>query len=404
MKCIKYACAVMMVLLCLVMPRHISAEDAVFDTVKIYFSGSDIPTIVEGDVVMNLYSEDGSVLLDTKTYEMKRGYAPFEIEFNVPEYKIGTKFRFAVSDAVESAYHDGTYSREHIIETYVTADENNLAQYCTDFYMDLCPMWNREAIIKIPAVKKTLFYHFLIGDEVYVTTDLFDALGIQCRENPETEKSGFTLSCGGYTAKFYYDDIYASFGGKGENLSTPAFKTDGLPYAPLSKIATYFACNYNVVVDNAFCKEITLTISNYSDEYKSAAYVNGLELSSRMDYLVWVSKKDYTVNVYMGADKSWRLIKSFPCAIGAPDTPTIEGLFEYYQYQTKWQYDGYYCGPIMRFKDGYALHSTLIRDDGRPYDGRVGMKISHGCVRMKPDDIRWMVSYVPLYSKIFVTK
>ena len=56
------------------------AQDEVLNTVKIYFSGNTTPTIVEGDAVMELYSEDGATLLDTKTYAVKRGYAPFETQ------------------------------------------------------------------------------------------------------------------------------------------------------------------------------------------------------------------------------------------------------------------------------------------------------------------------------------
>ena len=403
MKCFRYVYIAAAVLLCFIFSQGVFAEDITFNTVKIYFSESTIPTIIEGDVIMKLYSEDGSNLLDTKTYEMRRGFGAFEIEFNVPEYAIGTKFKFSVSDAVQGVYHNGLCAPEQLLETYSMPDENGNQKYYTSFYMELNPRWNKEAIIEIPGIKNTLFYHCLEDDEVYVTKDLFDVLGIECAENLDTEKPGFTLSCGGNIAKFYYDDIYASFGEAGENLSRPSFKICGMPYAPLSRVAQYFLCNYIVTEENSFCKKISLTPPPYSDVYKNAEYVNSIDVSSRTDYLVWVDKSKYKVNVYLGENKSWRLVKAFPCAIGAKETPTIEGSFEYYQYQDKWQYDGYYCGPIMRFKDGYALHSTLIRDNGKTYDGRVGMKISHGCVRMHPQDIKWMVSYIPLYSRILVT-
>ena len=57
----------------------------------------------------------------------------------------------------------------------------------------------------------------------------------------------------------------------------------------------------------------------------------------------------------------------------------------------------------MRFYKGYAIHSTLLRYDGSDYDGRVGKQISHGCVRVKPENINWMVSMIPLYTKIYIT-
>ena len=58
----------------------------------------------------------------------------------------------------------------------------------------------------------------------------------------------------------------------------------------------------------------------------------------------------------------------------------------------------------MRFNGGYAIHSTLLRYDGTPYDDRVGVKISHGCIRLRKDDINWMVSYIPLNTRIYINE
>ena len=57
----------------------------------------------------------------------------------------------------------------------------------------------------------------------------------------------------------------------------------------------------------------------------------------------------------------------------------------------------------MRFRGGYAIHSTLIKYDGTPYDNRVGMKISHGCIRLRPEDINWLASITPLGTRIYIT-
>ena len=403
MKYIKYFTMTVILVLCFFMAQSVFAEDVTFDTVKVYFTKTDIPTLVEGDVVFEIY--DGNNLLDTKIHSLKRENPGFEIEFNVPEYEAGKTFRFHVKEGAQGAHHSGTYSRDHILQTYSMPDENGTLQYQTSFYMDLIPNWNKEAIITIPGVNQTLFYHCLTEEDVFVTTDLLDVLGIVCTKNFDAEKPGFTLSSedGKYVAQFYVDDIYATFGGIGENLSSPAFLIGEMPYVPLSRVAEYFACNYELTEENRYCRKISLTKSEYSQVLKEEEYVNSLDITSKTDYLVWVDKSEYTVNVFLGTNKNWRLIESFPCAIGAPSTPTIEGRFEYYQQHDRWQYDGYYCGPIMRFRGGYALHSVLLKNDGSFYDGRVGVKISHGCVRLLPDDINWMISYVPLYTRILVT-
>ena len=132
-------------------------------------------------------------------------------------------------------------------------------------------------------------------------------------------------------------------------------------------------------------------------------HVNEKKIWSDTPYLIWVSKANFTVSVFLRENGRWNFIKSFACSIGAPGTPTVTGQFKYYQYQKKWDYGSYYVGPIMRFYGGYAIHSTLVNNDGTDRDGRVGKMISHGCVRVRPENIRWLVDYIPLNTKIYIT-
>lgn len=378
------------------------AEDVMLDSVKVYFSAAEVPTLVEKDVVFNLY--DGGTLLGTQSHFLKRGSSGFELEFSVPSYQAGKKFRFSVAEGAQAAHHNGTYSRDHILETYAMPDENGVMQYYSSFYMDLIPDWNKEAVIKIPGVKQTLFYHCLTDSEVYVTVDLLAALDIKCEKHFDSEKPYFVLYTDDFhSATFYLNDIYALIGNEGKNLAMPVFEMGGMPYVPLSEVATYFACNYQVVSDGRYTREITLTPSVYSKKYAKAIEVNKKGISSKTDYMIWVSKKDFEVNVFTGSNNEWNLVNTFPCSIGAPSSPTVEGQFEYHQYQPKWTYDKYYCGPIMRFYRGYAFHSYLIKYDGTAYDDRLGMRISAGCVRMHPKDIKWMVANIPMYTKVVVT-
>jgi len=151
----------------------------------------------------------------------------------------------------------------------------------------------------------------------------------------------------------------------------------------------------------------TGTFHNIGGDYTASAekYINGTMIDSKTKYFIWVSKAQFKVNVFEGERGKWRLINSFPCSIGAKDTPTITGIFEYFQHQDRWTYPTYYVGPIMRFAPrGYAIHSVLMRYNGGFADGRVGKMISHGCVRMLPDDIKWLASTMPIGTRVFVTE
>jgi lipoprotein-anchoring transpeptidase ErfK/SrfK len=138
-------------------------------------------------------------------------------------------------------------------------------------------------------------------------------------------------------------------------------------------------------------------------EYKVEKFVNDRDIKSETDYLIWVSKANFKVNVFELKAGKWKYVKDIHCSIGAVNTPTVTGEFVYHQQQSKWQYDGYYVGPIMRFYKGYAIHTTLINNNGTDRDARVGKIISHGCVRVRPADMDWLINFIPLNTKVFVT-
>jgi len=154
------------------------------------------------------------------------------------------------------------------------------------------------------------------------------------------------------------------------------------------------------------CNEgfIETTPITATQKYQKEKHVNDLAVWSNTPYLIWVSKANFTVNVFYRENGKWNLVNEFPCSIGAPSTPTVTGQFVYHQYQPKWYYNGYYVGPVMRFYNGYALHSTLIYDDGTPKDSRIGKRISLGCVRMRPEEITYLSEIIPLDTKIYITE
>jgi hypothetical protein len=45
--------------------------------------------------------------------------------------------------------------------------------------------------------------------------------------------------------------------------------------------------------------------------------------------------------------------------------------------------------------DGYLLHGT-------PYKESIGMAATHGCVRMRDEDIEWLYDHVPIGTKVYI--
>ena len=200
---------------------------------------------------------------------------------------------------------------------------------------------------------------------------------------------------------FNVDTTYTTAFGEDLNAAHETIIIDDKVYVSLRTFAEILGSEL-YVTDDYYSLTIDMTGSPVVKDYFASIPINQWGIASRTDYLVWVSKSEYKVRVYKGEQYRWQQVYEAPCAIGAPGTPTITGSFEY-QYKTRWDYGSYYVGPCLVFYGGYALHSVLLRYNGTEYDGRTGVQISHGCVRLKKWDIDWIANTIPLHTRIHVT-
>ncbi len=210
--------------------------------------------------------------------------------------------------------------------------------------------------------------------------------------------------------KYYMDSTMIDFCGTVYYMNAPAHFKAGVIYVPIEDLAHAFGSGITYEYPDDVHANVFMTaaatvsrIHTIRKQSERANYVNEKGIGSQTNYLIWVSKSDYTVRVYEGQVKNWRLINSFPCAIGASSSPTCTGQFRYYSKETIWRYSNFYVAPIMRFNGGYAIHSTLLRYDGTDYDARTGVGISHGCVRVYPTNMQWLYNTIPLYTRIYIT-
>lgn len=365
---------------------------------------------------VNKYSEAAFTLdIDGKTYNgsvnITRESSEAEITFDVDPYVAGKEMTLTPQTGLfQLKYYDRLINPGESVKvgTYVTNTENGPV-HNTVFHMTIYPLHYKDVDVFINYEKISFTQPAILADDEYAFVPIIElakALGIDDAEYNKDENTvkisvnnkyivyylgsknidiNGTMTEGPYAAKFMYSTIFAPL----------------KPFADLFRSKIFFSdegTHYNINLDDS------LDVIEHRNNVIGKAYViNERGISSDTQYLVWVSKSEYTVRVFEGSKGNWKYIKSFPCAIGAPGTPTCEGQYRYYQYQDRWSYSSYYCGPIMRFNGGYAIHSTLIRYNGTPYDNRVGMKISHGCVRVRPENIKWLVDTVPLYTRIYVT-
>lgn len=143
------------------------------------------------------------------------------------------------------------------------------------------------------------------------------------------------------------------------------------------------------------------TLASDFDNDDKVLWVNNRNYSSSTNYLIWVSLACQKVNVFTGSAGNWKLEQVFPCATGAYSTPTPPGTYKISYKQSRWQYNGYWCGPVTGFYNGYAFHSWLNTNSGGAYDHTMGRPVSHGCVRMKDPDAQY-INRLPFNTTIVI--
>lgn len=137
---------------------------------------------------------------------------------------------------------------------------------------------------------------------------------------------------------------------------------------------------------------------------KVTEFVNSENFSSETDYFIWVDLKNFKVNIFKGSKKNWQLINSYTCTIGKPSTPTPKGT---YTIGIKGLYfgvnKGYKCWYYTQFKGNYLFHSIIYNLDGTVRDGRLGMALSDGCIRLAKENAKWIYDNIPERTKVYIS-
>ena len=124
--------------------------------------------------------------------------------------------------------------------------------------------------------------------------------------------------------------------------------------------------------------------------------------TSATNYLLVVDTVACKTGVFYGSAGNWDLWYFWDCAPGKAGTPTVTGAFTV---QSKGYYFDSYgsrCFWYTQFYGNYLFHSVTYNTDGTLQDGRLGMPLSHGCVRLAYDNAYWIYRYIPAGTKVVV--
>ncbi len=131
--------------------------------------------------------------------------------------------------------------------------------------------------------------------------------------------------------------------------------------------------------------------------------VNNNNYSSATQYLIYVDLNNFKVNIFKGKKNNWVILKSYLCTIGKDSTPTPKGI---YKIGEKGLYfgvnKGYKCWYYTSFKGNYLFHSIIYNLDGTIRDGRLGMKLSDGCIRLLKENAKYIFDTIPKNTKVLI--
>ena len=124
-------------------------------------------------------------------------------------------------------------------------------------------------------------------------------------------------------------------------------------------------------------------------------------LYSPTNYLIVVDTNAPHCMTFYWAAGSWQPLTDMPCSVGKPSTPTVTGTFTIKNRGSSFGH-GYTAYWWTQFYGDYLFHSILYHEGTMSVlDGTLGGHVSHGCVRLRYSDAKWLHDTIP--SGTYVT-
>lgn len=132
-------------------------------------------------------------------------------------------------------------------------------------------------------------------------------------------------------------------------------------------------------------------------------FVNDNKINSPTNYLLTTSTKNKYTYVFVQEDGSWKLLYKWSCTVGKSSTPTIKGTFFINGRKPYFGTNDYRVKHATRIKGGYYYHSILFESKGNYIiDPRLGMELSHGCIRLDTENAEWIYNNISDQTKVII--
>ncbi|GKU27297.1 L,D-transpeptidase [Clostridium folliculivorans] len=137
----------------------------------------------------------------------------------------------------------------------------------------------------------------------------------------------------------------------------------------------------------------------------NANTINSLNLTSDTSYLVYVNLSAQKTYVFKGKKNDWSLLKNYSCSTGIKGSETPSGVYTVKEkgdwfYSTDYKEGAKYW---VQFDGNYLFHSLPYNElKTKITDYTLGKAASHGCVRLKVEDAKWIYDNITRGSKVII--
>ncbi len=147
----------------------------------------------------------------------------------------------------------------------------------------------------------------------------------------------------------------------------------------------------------------TIPDENMGDNRRTFPDEENIDYSDSGNFRIEVDLGRQRVIVFYKDD----ILREMICSGGAPESPTPLGEFttlqkiEYY-FVERFDVGAYYW---IRFFEDYLIHSVPFDEEGKMIIEefeKLGSPASHGCIRLKLEEAKWLYETIPLGVKVLI--
>ena len=156
--------------------------------------------------------------------------------------------------------------------------------------------------------------------------------------------------------------------------------------------------------DSLVLREVTNTTLPVACQSEIERAVKERGWQSETPYLLWTSLARLETYLFHFEGGKWTLVRRMKCSAGNLEHPTPADVYFVEQKIPYFGKEGAYrCMYATGFYGNYMYHSVLYDDKGEQIiDGRLGERISNGCIRLSTADSRFLYEEIPHRTAVYV--